>query len=78
MIKSIFYLFILTNFLFSWDNSDIEYIIYTNNSMIESANNLSNLHENLVDDNFKLKTKIILNDTLSTSFHNYINNSFYK
>ena len=76
MIKSIFYLFILTNFLFSWDNSDIEYIIYTNNSMIESANNLSNLHENLVDDNFKLKTKIILNDTLSTSFHNYINNNF--
>ena len=76
MIKSIFYLFILTNFLFSWDNSDIEYIIYTNDSMIESANNLSNLHENLVDDNFKLKTKIILNDTLSTSFHNYINNNF--
>ena len=76
MIKSIFYLFILTNFLFSWDNNDIEYIIYTNDSMIESANNLSNLHENLVDDNFKLKTKIILNDTLSTSFHDYINNNF--
>ena len=76
MIKSIFYLFISTNFLFSWDNSDIEYIIYTNDSMIESANNLSNLHENLVDDNFKLKTKIILNDTLSTSFHDYINNNF--
>ena len=37
--------------------------------MIESANNLSNLHQNLVDHDSKLKTKIILKDTLSTSFH---------
>jgi len=76
MKKLMFYIIILINFLFSWQNSDIEYIIYTNNSMVISANNLSNLHENLVDDNFKLKTKIILKDTLSTSLYDYINNNF--
>ena len=58
MKKLIFYLIILINFLFSWENNEIEYIIYTNNSMVASANNLSNLHENLVDDNLKLKTKV--------------------
>ena len=76
MKKLIFYLIILINFLFSWENNEIEYIIYTNNSMVASANNLSNLHENLVDDNLKLKTKIVLKDTLNTSLHDYINNNF--
>ena len=76
MIKSIFYLIILLNFLFSWENNEIDYIIFTDSSMIVPANNLSNLHEKLVDIDFRLKTKIILKDTLNTSFHNYINNNF--
>ena len=50
-------------FLFSWENNEIEYIIYTKNSLINAAENLSNLYEEIVDDNFKLKTKIIIDDT---------------
>ena len=53
MIKKIIYLITMIHFLFSWENNEIEYIIYTKNSLINAAENLSNLYEEIVDDNFK-------------------------
>ena len=76
MIKKIIYLITMIHFLFSWENNEIEYIIYTKNSLINAAENLSNLYEEIVDDNFKLKTKIIIDDTLSTDLNSYINDNF--
>lgn len=76
MIKKILRLIILINLVLSWENSEIEYIIYTNSLLFNSASDLSNLHENLVEENFQLKTKIILKDTLSTNINDYIFNNF--
>ncbi|MAZ61133.1 MAG: hypothetical protein CMG50_03025 [Candidatus Marinimicrobia bacterium] len=76
MIKKILRLIILINLVLSWEDSEIEYIIYTNSSLFNSASDLSNLHENLVEENFQLKTKIILNDTLSTNINDYIFSNF--
>ena len=76
MIKKILRLIILINLVLSWEDSEIEYIIYTNSSLFNSASDLSNLHENLVEENFQLKTKIILKDTLSTNINDYIFSNF--
>tara|TARA_Y100001970_G_C14220067_1_gene852089 strand:- start:71 stop:2152 length:2082 start_codon:yes stop_codon:yes gene_type:complete len=61
----------------NWDINEIEYLIYTNTSLLSSATNLSILHESDVGINDRLKTRIILNDTLNTSINQYImNNNF--
>ena len=76
MIKKIIYLITIVNFLFSWENNEVEYFIYTKNSLINAAEDLSNLYEEIIDDNFKLKTKIIIDDTLTSDLNSYINNNF--
>ena len=69
---------ILSNFLIAknWDINEIEYLIFTKNSLLEAANQLSNLHENDVPNNDKLKTKIILEDTLSVPLNELIFNTY--
>ena len=69
---------ILSNFLIAknWDVNEIEYLIFTKNSLLEAANQLSNLHENDVPNNDKLKTKIILEDTLSVPLNELIFNTY--
>ena len=69
---------ILSNFLIAknWDINEIEYLIFTKSSLLEAANQLSNLHENDVPNNDKLKTKIILEDTLSVPLNELIFNTY--
>jgi len=76
MIKKIIYLITMVNYLFSWENNEVEYFIYTKNSLINAAEDLSNLYEEIIDDNFKLKTKIIIDDTLTSDLNSFINNNF--
>ena len=74
----IYIFLILSNFVIAnnWDINEIEYLIFTKSSLLEAANQLSNLHENDVPDNDKLKTKIILEDTLSTPLNELISNTY--
>ncbi len=77
MIQKYIFL-ILINFIFSsdWKFDEIEYLIYTDNTFIESAVALSNFHEKEVSKSLKLKTKIILHDTLQISINQFIFSNF--
>ena len=72
MKKLIF--FIILNFIFTmdWNPDEVQYLIYTKSSLLESANQLSDLHEYDVPNQDKLKTKIILQDTLSIPLNEFI------
>jgi hypothetical protein len=78
VLKYIFLTFI--NFIFSstWELDEIQYLIYTDNRFINSAELLSNLHENEVLEQHKLKTKIVLHDSLKTSINQFIFSNFIQ
>ena len=71
--KIIFFIPIIFIYANNKNISDIEYLIYTNSSLLNAAINLSTLHENDVNIEDRLKTKIILDDTLSIPINEYIN-----
>ena len=76
MKKNIFLLLISFVFMNDWEFSEVEYLIYTKEFLLEAANSLSNLHENEVNINDKLKTKIILQEEISISFNEFIFDNF--
>ena len=77
MIQKYIFLIII-NLIFSsdWERDEIQYLIYTDNTFIESAVALSNFHEKEVSNSLKLKTKIILHDTLQISINEFIFSNF--
>ena len=77
MIQKYIFLIII-NLIFSsdWERDEIQYLIYTDNTFIESAVALSNFHEKEVLNSLKLKTKIILHDTLQISINEFIFSNF--
>ena len=76
MKKIVFLLIFTCMFSKTWDINEIQYLIFTKSSFLDAANQLSNLHEEEVDDVDKLKTKIILEDTLSLPLNEFIFTTF--
>ena len=76
MKKIILLIIFQSTFTMNWEIEEIQYLIYTKSSFLEAANQLSNLHEEEVNNEDKLKTKIILEDTLSIPLNEFIFNTF--
>ena len=79
MIKIItllaFFTFIYT---LNWNDDDVQYLIYTDSRLEESAINLSNLYEIDLPENEKLKTKIVIKDTLSKPINEFLANQNFN
>jgi len=76
MRKYVFILLICFSFTNDWDLNEVEYLIYTKEFLSDAANSLYDLHENDVDINDQLKTKIILDEEINSSLNEYIFNNF--
>ena len=76
MKKITFFLIFTCIFSENWDINEIQYLIFTKSSFSEAAQQLSFLHETEVENSDKLKTKIILEDTLGVPLNEFIFNTF--